>query len=234
MSLRAIYYDTETTGINIEKDRIIEIAAYDPLNDTRFETLVNPGIPIPEEASKIHGISNEQVNNAPSFFDAYQKFANFCSGNVVLIAHNNDNFDAPLLKNECLRHSAEVPAWPYIDSLKWARIYRPDLPKHNLQYLRQVYGLSTDRAHRALNDVLVLYSIFDVMIDDLPLDIVLKLIKQESVTSITHMPFGKHQGKILKDVPKHYVTWLEEQGFFNKPDNANLKQGFCAAGLILP
>ncbi|MEI8124716.1 MAG: exonuclease domain-containing protein, partial [Parachlamydiaceae bacterium] len=67
MSLRPIFYDTETTGIRAEKDRVIEIAAYDPMNDRSFERLVNPGCPIPAEATAIHHISNEMVADAPSF-----------------------------------------------------------------------------------------------------------------------------------------------------------------------
>ena len=67
MSLRPIYYDTETTGIKAEKERIIEIAAYDPVRKRQFEKFVNPGFPIPPEAIAIHHITDEMVA-ACSFF----------------------------------------------------------------------------------------------------------------------------------------------------------------------
>src|SRR5205085_1605485 len=111
MSLRAIYYDTETTGIKSDKDRIIELAAFDPLLDKTFVSLIQPGIPIPIEATAIHGISNEMVENAPSFAEVGKQFAEFCSGDVVLIAHNNDAFDKLFLEAEYQRHSVDLPKW---------------------------------------------------------------------------------------------------------------------------
>ncbi|MBM3192489.1 MAG: DNA polymerase III subunit epsilon, partial [Chlamydiae bacterium] len=61
MVKRPIYYDTETTGVKSDKDRIVEIAAYDPYEEKTFVSLVNPGIPIPLEASQIHHITDDMV-----------------------------------------------------------------------------------------------------------------------------------------------------------------------------
>ena len=63
---RPIYYDTETTGIRNDKDRIIELAAYDPIENRTFCHLINPGMPIPKEATAIHNISDEMGAPAPS------------------------------------------------------------------------------------------------------------------------------------------------------------------------
>src|SRR5262245_8378738 len=100
MALRAIFYDTETTGVRSDKDRVIELAAYDPLNDRTFEKLINPGMPIPSEATAVHHISDEMVADAPSFHVIAQEFCEFCEGEVVLIAHNNDGFDYHFLNAE--------------------------------------------------------------------------------------------------------------------------------------
>lgn len=175
MPLRPIYYDTETTGVKPDKDRIVEIAAFDPVLNKTFVTLVNPGIPIPQEAAAIHGISDAMVATAPNFAEAGKAFAEFCEGEVVLIAHNNDQFDKHFLIHEGKRNGITLPSWPMIDSLKWARKYRSDLPRHSLQFLRQIYGIAENQAHRALDDVVVLHQIFSVMIDDLPLETVLEL-----------------------------------------------------------
>ena len=100
MSARPIFYDTETTGVRAEHDRIVEIAAYDPVQDRTFCQLVNPGCPIPPEATAIHHISNEMVANAPPFAQVAEQFVQFCEGNVILLAHNNDAFDLHFLRHE--------------------------------------------------------------------------------------------------------------------------------------
>src|SRR5262245_54565382 len=97
MPLRPIFYDTETTGIKPDKDRVIEIAAFDPINNRTFEKLINPGIPISPDATAVHNITNEMVSNCPSFVEIGNEFIEFCAGEVVLIAHNNDSFDLHFL-----------------------------------------------------------------------------------------------------------------------------------------
>jgi DNA polymerase-3 subunit epsilon len=232
VSLIPIYYDTETTGIKADKDRIVEIAAFDPINNRTFCELVNPGIPIPLEASSIHHITDEMVAASPSFAEVGKAFIDFCGDNAVLIAHNNDAFDKHFLNNECARHSLTLPKWPQVDSLKWARKYRPDLPKHSLQFLREAYGITANQAHRALDDVIVLHQVFSYMIDDLSMETVIELLSTSSV--ITKMPFGKHVGTPLSQIPKSYVKWLSESGAFDKPENKDLYQCFEKLGAFSP
>lgn len=229
--MRPIFYDTETTGIRAEKDFIIEIAAYDPTNNATFEKLVNPGSPIPAEATAIHHITNEMVANAPTFATVAQEFCQFCSGDVVLIAHNNDAFDYHFLKQEFLRCNTSMPSWKFLDSLKWARRYRRDLPKHTLQFLREIYGIAANNAHRALDDVIVLHKIFCCMTDDLPIEEIYALINRPR--DLQHMPFGKYQGTPLKNMPKDYVKWLASSGAFDKPENEELKISLTKLGLLL-
>ncbi len=230
MALRAIFYDTETTGIRPDKDRVIEIAAYDPEQDRRFEKLVNPGCPIPPDATSIHHITNEMVASAPSFAEVGAEFIDFCSGEVVLIAHNNDSFDLHFLRNEFARHSLQMPSWKFFDTLKWARRYRPDLPRHTLQFLREIYGISANNAHRALDDVIILEQVFKFMTDDLTMDDVYTILNRPR--SIQHMPFGKHQGQPLSQVPRTYVQWLASSGAFDKAENQELKESFLRLGLL--
>lgn len=231
MAKRPIYYDTETTGINSEQDRIIEIAAYDPVEKREFQMLINPGISIPADASAIHGITNEMVATAPTFAEVGLLFIQFCGTESILIAHNNDNFDRHFLSKECKRHQVELPPFPMIDSLKWARKYRPDLPRHSLQFLRQIYGIEENNAHRALEDVRVLFQVFSAMIDDLPIEKVMELLNEERQDFET-MPFGKHQGKPLSEVPSSYFKWLKKEGAFDKPENAGLKLALEKIGLL--
>ncbi|MGA8164955.1 MAG: DUF3820 family protein [Waddliaceae bacterium] len=229
-SIRFIYYDTETTGIHSEKDRIIEIAAYDSTQKRTFEMLVNPACPIPEGATAIHHITDEMVANQPDFSEAGKKFVEFCQGDVLLIAHNNDNFDQHFLNHEFSRHNLPMPSWQFADSLKWARRYRPDLPEHNLQFLRKIYGIAPNQAHRALDDVMVLCRIFEKLIDDLSAEDVITLLNQPR--DITVMPFGKYQGHPLKKVPAEYIKWLASKGAFDKKENQELRKSFEKQGLL--
>ncbi len=229
-SPRPIYYDTETTGIRNDKDRIIELAAYDPVENRTFCKLINPNVPIPPEATAIHHITNEMVASAPSFGAVAEEFVLFCPKDTVLIAHNNDAFDKLFLEQEFKRAEMQFPAYRFIDTLKWARKYRSDLPRHTLQSLREVYGFPANQAHRALDDVIILHQVFSAMIDDLPIEKVLELLARPQVLS--KMPFGKHQGKQLSEVPKNYVTWLASSGAFDKAENQELKENFEKLGLL--
>jgi DNA polymerase III subunit epsilon len=228
---RAIYYDTETTGVRPDKDRIIELAAYDPVNDRSFVQFINPGCPIPPDASAIHHITDEMVASAPDFGTVIKEFIDFCSGDVVLIAHNNDSFDQQFLHHEFQRCSQQMPSWLFMDSLKWSRRYRRDLPRHSLQFLREMYGIEANQAHRALDDVIVLHKVFTLMIDDLSIDEAFSLLNAPK--PIQHMPFGKHQGQPLKKLPGDYVKWLAGSGALDKPDNIELKQALLNAGFAI-
>lgn len=232
MALRTIFYDTETTGVRSDKDRIIEIAAYDPLNDRTFEKLVNPGFPIPAEATAVHHITDEMVADAPSFDVIAKELCEFCEGEVVLVAHNNDGFDYHFLNAEFKRNGMSLPPWKFFDTLKWARRYRSDLPRHTLQFLREIYDIEANNAHRALDDVIVLHKVFMHMTDDLPMEEIYALINRPK--EVHHMPFGKHQGMPLKNLPKDYLKWLSGSGAFEKAENQELKMSLEKLGLLQP
>ena len=234
MEKRVIFYDTETTGTRPGKDRVIEIAAYEPGKEAgkekSFCTLTHPGCPIPPESTAICGITDEMVANAPPIKEALASFLDFCSGEIVLIAHNNDAFDKLFLEAEFVRAGLQMPQWSFVDSLKWSRKYRSDLPRHSLQSLREVYGIQANQAHRALNDCIVLHQIFSRMTDDLTIDQIIDLLSK--TPKIVRMPFGKHAGKNLSEVPKDYIAWLAGNGALDKPENAQLRQTFEKLGKL--
>lgn len=185
MARRAIFFDTETTGTNPHNDRIIEIAAYDASTGKSFERLINPGISIPAETIMIHQITDSMVKDASSFGEVAKEFLEFCHSDVALIGHNADGFDVPFLRAEFKRINMTMPEqWLFIDSLKWSRRYRKDLPRHSLQFLRQTYGISSNQAHRALNDVMTLYEVFTAMTDDLSCEQIASLLNKQSVPAV--------------------------------------------------
>ena len=99
------FFDLETTGTDISKDRIIEIAIIKVNIDGSRESLeirLNPGIPIPPESTLIHGITDEMVANEPIFKDKARNIYNFLKG-CDLAGFNSDRFDIPLLVEELLR-----------------------------------------------------------------------------------------------------------------------------------
>lgn len=231
MTKRPIYYDTETTGVRAGKDRIIEIAAYDPIQERRFCMFTNPECPIPPESTAITHITDEMVKDAPLIGPTLLAFADFCSDpDIVLVAHNNDAFDKVFLEAEFKRGDLVMPNWTFLDTLKWSRKYRFDLPRHSLQSLREVYGIEANTAHRALDDVLVLYQIFSKMTGDLSWETILDLMNAKNQT--LRMPFGKHAGKMLSEIPKDYVVWLAGSGAFEKKENAELRENFQKLGLL--
>jgi DNA polymerase-3 subunit epsilon len=230
MPSRTIYYDTETTGVRPDKDRIIEIAAYDPERDLSFVRFVNPGCPIPAESTSITGITDEMVSNAPSYSLIGQQFIEFCGPDAILIAHNNERFDKLFIEAESTRHNLVLPSWRYLDTLKWSRKYRTDLPSHALQALREVYGFEANQAHRALDDVIILHKVFTMMIDDLSIETVLELLAQP--TDVNRMPFGKYQGRLLSEVPPDYFQWLKSSGALDKSDNKELKEALLKMGAL--
>ncbi len=99
------FFDLETTGTDISKDRIVEIAVLKLHPDGTKETLelrVNPEMPIPPEVSAVHGITNEMVADTPTFKQQSQKVYGFIKG-CDLAGFNSDRFDIPLLVEELLR-----------------------------------------------------------------------------------------------------------------------------------
>jgi DNA polymerase-3 subunit epsilon len=190
-------------------------------------------MPIPLEASQITGITDEMVKDQPNFSVIGKEFFDFCGSGCILIAHNNDAFDKHFLVYESKRSGLILPNFSYIDTLKWARKYRPDLPKHPLQYLREIYGIEANQAHRALDDVMVLYKIYVAMVDDLRVEDVFDLLyNQKNDNVVKQMPFGKYRGEPLESIPKHYLKWLGQSGVFDKPENEGLKASLEKLNLL--
>ena len=102
------FFDLETTGTDISKDRIVEIAVLklhpDGLQEKK-EWRTNPEQPIPAEASAVHGITDEMVASEPTFKELSNEIYSFIKG-CDLAGYNSDRFDIPLLVEELLR--AEV------------------------------------------------------------------------------------------------------------------------------
>lgn len=218
------FYDIESTGLDVKNDRIIEIAFISHYDDKiNFESLINPEQKIPQESSRIHGIVDDDVKNSPKIKEVLEKIIEFCGEHAYFIAHNNDRFDELIFRAEAERVGIEIPkTWVFLDSIKWAKKYRPDLRFHNLQYLREVFGIEKNQAHRAVDDTIVLKNIFDYLTGDLSIeDIVERLIVSPNKMV---MPFGKFKGQLLSELSDRYISWLYSSKVIFEPSNIRLKQ----------
>jgi len=104
------FIDLETTGVNLSSDRIVEIAIVKLLPDGSRQVkrkLINPGIPIPQFSSDIHGITDEMVKDAPTFKQVGNEIKQFLD-NCDLGGYNSNRFDIPMLMEEFLRADFEM------------------------------------------------------------------------------------------------------------------------------
>ncbi|MBQ6000504.1 MAG: PolC-type DNA polymerase III [Clostridia bacterium] len=154
-----VIFDLETTGLSPRTDRMTEIGAVlvregEVLD--RFHTFVNPERPIPYEITKLTGITDEMVRNAPSEQEALSEFLSFVKG-YTLVAHNA-SFDVSFLRAAAGRCGMAVDN-PSVDTLAIARCALPQLKNHRLDTLAAHFQVSL-RHHRADNDAEALSQIF--------------------------------------------------------------------------
>ncbi len=156
-----IMFDVETTGFSASVDRIIEVGAIKCIDEQpvdTFTTFVNPDMHIPSNISRLTGITDADVKNAPQFSEIAEPLMDFI-GDLPLVAHNG-SFDARMLTAELnflgLNHTVKV-----IDTLSMARKAFPDLENHKLRTLIHALGLSDhEQQHRALDDARIGHELY--------------------------------------------------------------------------
>ncbi len=160
-------FDIETTGLSPMSCGITEIGAVKWKNgeviDT-FCTYVNPKMPIPEHITKLTGITNEMVKDAPEAAVAVREFLDFAKDDV-LIAHNA-NFDIGFIRKACSDAKYEFSP-TYIDTVAVSRYLNKDLKKHTLDAIGEYYNLGDFNHHRASDDATMLAAIFAKMCERL-------------------------------------------------------------------
>lgn len=149
-----VVFDLETTGLMPETDEIIELSGIKVRNgqaEEEFSTLINPGIPIPYTATRINGITDSMVAEAPSLADALANFLDFI-GNDILVGHNIHSFDMNFLYDGALKALGRKVENDYVDTLPLARCCLPSLYRYRLTDVAAHFHIETEGAHRALND----------------------------------------------------------------------------------
>ena len=163
-----VVFDTETTGLNTQMDKLIEISAVRVENGKiteAFDTFVDPAMPIPAKVVELTGINDGMVAGAPDPDTALKQFLEF-AGDRVLVAHNAHGFDIPILQAAARRAGVEFRN-PYIDSLPMAQALYPGLGNYKLDTVNKYLELPKFNHHRAGDDAAALAAIFCKMLEDL-------------------------------------------------------------------
>ncbi|MXZ80268.1 MAG: CBS domain-containing protein [Gammaproteobacteria bacterium] len=162
-ALTAVSLDTETTGLDTARDRIIQIGGIrisrgvlDP--DETYNVLVNPGIPIPEVSRNIHGISDGDVAHCPAFCEINEEF-NAWIGDSVVVGHSI-GFDLAMLKRESELAGLAWKAPRTIDVRHLVDVLAPKLPEYSLDAVASWLGIPVTDRHDALADARVTASVF--------------------------------------------------------------------------
>jgi len=163
-------FDVETTGLNPQKESIVEIGAirFSIQGEIeRFNTLIDPGFPMPAGASKVNNITDEMLSGQPSIQEALPNFVTF-AGNNIMIAHNAP-FDCGFVNASLVRLYDDgyttFAALPnrVADTLSMARRFLPGRSRYNLQDISASVGIQAKEAHRALDDARLCMELFIYM-----------------------------------------------------------------------
>jgi len=228
-----VFFDLETTGVDVAKDRIVEISILklnpDGTKDIKTRR-VNPGIPIPKGASEVHGIYDEDVKEEPTFKALAKSLSQFI-GNSDLAGYNSNKFDVPLLVEEFLRVGVDFDV-SNRDLVDVQNIFH----KMEQRTLVAAYKFYCDKdlenAHSAEADNIATYEVLEAQIEryaelenDVSFlsefsmrqknaDLIGRIVYDEN--NIEVFNFGKHKGKavrdILRDEPSYYA-WMMKGDF---------------------
>lgn len=237
-----VFFDLETTGTNITNDRIVEISVVKVMPDgseivkTRR---INPGCPIPAEATAVHHITDEDVKNEPEFRKVARSLADFFAG-CDIAGFNSNRFDIPLLDQEFQRAGVDCDfskaRFVDVQTIFHKKEQRTLVAAYKF-YCGKDLG---DEAHSAAGDTMATYEVLKAQLDryeDLPNDIEAlsefssqnrnvdfmgRLIYDEQRREVIN--FGKYKGRLAEEVLKNdpgYYSWIM-QGDFTK----NTKDAF--------
>jgi len=228
-----VFFDLETTGINIVSDRIVEISYLKVYPDGREESKtrkINPEMPIPPQATAIHGITDEDVKDCPTFKSIAKSLAAQIEG-CDLAGYNSNRFDIPLLAEEFLRVGVDID----LMKRKFVDI-QTIFHKKEQRTLSAAYKFycdsDLDAAHSAEADTKATYEILKAQLDRYPdlqndvnflseyscfgnnVDFAGRVVYNDKKEEVIN--FGKYKGRLVADVFKEdpgYYGWIIQGDF---------------------
>ncbi len=231
-----VFFDLETTGVNVMHDRIVELAYIKVMPDGTEEEesiLINPGRPIPPESTAVHGITDEAVAFCPRFEEIADKvFAIFDGADIA--GFNSSRFDVPLLMQEFSRAGVNFRTidHKFVDV---QTIYHKMEPRTLAAAHKFYCGSEFSDAHHALNDTRATYDVLMAQLDRYPhtdkfdndIEKLARFSNQNNNVDLSGrfsynaddeivFNFGKHKGKAVKDVltrEPQYFSWMMQGDF---------------------
>ncbi len=203
-----IALDLETTGFDPVSDYPIEVAAikFDEHGiHERYQTLVNPGVPIPQIVSHITGIHDEDVASAPKLSEVFQQITEFI-GDLPIVGHNI-TFDTSFLRNKGFTLANNVE----FDTLPLTAMLYPKMPSYSLETLSAVFGIAEKQDHRAMSDTIACATLFQKLLKKI------RTLSPEILQTI-HAIFGEttpHYAQLFQGGTKN-GTYIEEN-LISKP-----------------
>ncbi len=161
-----IFFDLETTGTDISKDRIVEICyikVFPDGRETEYTKRINPGMHIPETASAVHGIYDDDVKDCPLFKDVAKEIANEFAG-CDIAGFNSNRFDLPLLAEEFLRAQVDIDL-SRLSAIDVQVLYHRREPRTLVAAYKFYCGKNLEDAHSALADTRATYEVLKAQLD---------------------------------------------------------------------
>ncbi len=228
-----VFFDLETTGINIVKDRIVEISYVKVCPNGKVETKtrrINPGMPIPPESTAIHGITDEDVKDCPTFKEIAKSLAAQIEG-CDLAGYNSNRFDIPMLAEEFLRAGVDID----LNRRKFIDVQTifHKMEQRTLSAAYKFYcNKSLENAHTAEADTLATYEVLKAQLDRYPdlkndvaflsqyssysnnVDFAGRMVYNDKGEEVIN--FGKYKGRLVTEVLKAdpgYYSWIMNGDF---------------------
>ena len=228
-----VFFDLETTGIDIAKDRIVEISMVKvmPNGEEIVKTRrINPGMPIPPESTAIHGITDEDVKDCPKFKEIAKSLAAQIEG-CDLAGFNSNRFDIPMLAAEFLRAGVDVD----LNRRKFIDVQTifHKMEQRNLTAAYKFYcNKDLANAHSAEADTMATYEVLKAQLDRYPelendvnflskyssftnnVDFAGRMVYNEKGQEVIN--FGKYKGRVVEEVLKSdpsYYAWIMNGDF---------------------
>ncbi|MDC1203135.1 3'-5' exonuclease [Crocinitomicaceae bacterium] len=228
-------FDLETTGLNISKDRIVQIAIlkiHPSGKKEELNLLINPEMNISDSNSAIHGVTNEMVKDAPTFKDAGSEIVAFI-GTSDLAGYNSNKFDIPVLAEEFLRADIEFDLSTK-DCVDIQNIFHKMEQRTLVAAYKFYCSKELTNAHDAMADTVATWEVFEKQLEQYDnlkpkidfladfsrnsvhknIDFAGRLAINENNEAIYN--FGKHKGKTIKEISLSepgYYGWMLEADF---------------------
>ena len=248
-----VFFDLETTGTNINSDRIVEICylkVYPNGNEESKTLRINPEMHIPEASSAIHGIYDADVADCPTFKDVAKNIANDIEG-CDLAGFNSNRFDIPLLAEEFLRAGVDIDMMKrkFID----VQVIYHKLEQRTLSAAYKFYcDKNLEDAHTAEADTRATYEVLKAQLDRYPdvlendmkfladyssynknVDFAGRIVYNEQGVEVFN--FGKYKGMPVAEILKKdigYFGWLMQGDFTLNTKNVLTKIRLRETGLL--